>query len=204
MMSHIDSFKHMIVGDFIGIPVYFPLEDIDGDFKCTTKQLLIGGGSGEHPALVIKNPLAATAMFLDEEIDGLNLNEEQLKAWKSIYSQYMSWDYEEIIQFYEWNIETYHNFYERCKNDFLPNSYRIYEESKSIEEWLILGFGEFFFFSMPELVNEIVSGLDEPYKYFQHIRYNNILLIPPNMPVYANGGNAYMSRLETNITNKST
>ncbi len=54
-----------------GISVYFPLEDIDGDFKCTTKQLLIGGGSGEDPALVIKNPLAATAMFLDEEIDGL-------------------------------------------------------------------------------------------------------------------------------------
>lgn len=194
----------MIVGNFIGLPVYLPLEDIDGDFKCTTKQLLIGGGSGEHPALVVKNPLAATAMFLDEEIDNLNLNKEQIKAWKSIYSQYLSWNYQEIVQFYEWDIETYHNFYERCTNNLLPNSYPIYDNSKSIEDWLILGFGEFFFFGMPNLVKELVSKLDAPYKYFKHIRYNNILLIPPNMPVYANGGNAYLSELKTSIINRST
>jgi hypothetical protein len=29
-MSHIDSFKHEIVGLLVGLPVYYPLEDIDG------------------------------------------------------------------------------------------------------------------------------------------------------------------------------
>ena len=48
-MSHIDSFKHEIVGLFGGLPVYHPLEDINGDFKCSTKQLVIGGGSGDQP-----------------------------------------------------------------------------------------------------------------------------------------------------------
>lgn len=60
-MSHIDSFKHEIVGLFGGLLVYHPLEDIQGDFVCTPKCLLIGGGSGEHPALVIESPLKAVS-----------------------------------------------------------------------------------------------------------------------------------------------
>ena len=47
-MSHIDSFKHELVGLFGGLPVYHPLEVIDGDFRCDPTQLLLGGGSGEQ------------------------------------------------------------------------------------------------------------------------------------------------------------
>ena len=61
-MSHIDSYKHEIVGLFGCIPVYRPLEDISEpgdddpqlDFGCTTEQLVIGGGPGEHLGLVLR------------------------------------------------------------------------------------------------------------------------------------------------------
>lgn len=48
---------------------------------------------------------------------------------------------------------------------------------------------------MPELAKPIMSKLENPYEGIKHVLFNNITLIPPNMPVYANGGNAWkMSR----------
>lgn len=189
-MSHIDSFKHQIVGEFGGIPVYRPLETIAGDFECTENQLMLGGGSGEHPVMVLKNPLAAVACFLHEEIPHLKLGEDMRALWESAIDSHITWDYSDILAFYDWDILTYHNFYEICTSDSLCNCYM---DDISIEKWLVLGFGEFVFYAMPELALEIVSLLDRPYQYFHHIRYNNIMLVPPNMPVYANGGNAFKS-----------
>jgi hypothetical protein len=196
-MSHIDSFKHEIVGLFGGLPVYHPLENIDGEFSCTTSQLLLGGGSGEHPALVIRNPLAAVAHFLDDELRSLEGNNVSVKryplkrhadAWKEIIKDHLTWDHRAHLEFNGWNIETYARFHELCRSPALPNPC---SDDKRIEDWLILGFGEFVFFAMPELAKEIVGRLDNPYTYFAHMRYNNILLIPRNVPVYANGGNAF-------------
>jgi hypothetical protein len=69
-MSHIDSYKHEIVGLFGSLPVYHPLEDIpepatdqlQHDFGCTTEQLVIGGGSGEHSGLVFRDAQGAAAI----------------------------------------------------------------------------------------------------------------------------------------------
>ncbi len=47
---------------------------------------------------------------------------------------------------------------------------------------------------MPDLAIEIISQLEKPYQRFNHMRYNNITLIPPNIPVYANGGNAFFNQ----------
>ena len=64
-MSSIDSLEHAHVAKFFGLPIYWVLEekplsyliDIDDDTTEVINQyyLSIGGGSGEHPALVIKN-----------------------------------------------------------------------------------------------------------------------------------------------------
>lgn len=194
-MSHIDSFKHQLVGYFFGLPVYLPLEDIDGDFECTTKQLLIGGGSGEHPALVIKNPLATVAMYLHEQTAELELSDEEEKEFEAYYEPYLTWKTENILNFCDWDVKVYHDFYKRCRAKRSLNSYRFYKHI-SFEIWLIMGFGEFFFFSMPQHAIELIDKVDEKYKKrFFHMRYNNILLVPPNMPIYSNGGNAYLSTL---------
>jgi hypothetical protein len=64
-MSSIDTLEHDHVGKFFDLPVYWPLEekpldyltDLDEDIDEVINQyyLSIGGGSGEHPALIINN-----------------------------------------------------------------------------------------------------------------------------------------------------
>ncbi len=189
-MSHIDSFKHELVGYFGSIPVYHPLEDIYGDFESSPNQLIIGGGSGEHPALVIEDLTAAVGLFLYEmskEIPELEKYEEVLKAY--IYVRP-----EEVISFYEWNAVTYRDFYEMCDSPAMQNPVG----DEFLEMWLIKGIGEFVFHAMPKLAANLLTKLENPHQYFKHIYYNNILLLPPNFPVYSNGGNMFFSK----VTNK--
>ncbi|CAA7627868.1 conserved hypothetical protein [Candidatus Terasakiella magnetica] len=192
-MSHIDSFRHAIVGEFIGLPVYLALEDIDGDFRCPIHSLIIGGGSGEHPAIVVSDPCAAVARFLDEELPGLELSRKTREAWQASYSSHRQEDDAGILTFFHWTEDSHSEFRIRCESSTLSNSYGIYSTDKTLHQWLILGVGEFIFFAMPGLAADIMKQLEAPYGYFRHIRYNAILLIPPNMPVYANGGNAFKS-----------
>lgn len=195
-MSHIDSFNHEIVGQFGGLPVYHPLEDIEGDFVSTPTQLLIGGGSGEHPALVIESPLKAVAWFLHDQFESLKnpaLSPERfplktkIDEWEPIIAPYLTSSHDEILTYYDWDTETYSNFTELCKSPALPNPL----DDDQLEIWLILGIGEFVFFAMPELAPDIMTKLEDPYSCFKHTYYNNIMVIPPNFPVYANGGNAF-------------
>lgn len=188
-MRHIDSFKYEIVGLFAGLPVYHPLENIEGEFKCTSNQLVIGGGSGEHPALVLEDPLAAVAWFIYEALETLDNDSNIFEEWEDIINPYLNYDSDEILKYYAWTIETFHSFAEICKSEGLPNPFR--GSVNSIESWLILGFGEFIYYAMPDLAGEIMSKLKKPYKQFHHMLFNNILLIPPNFPVYANGGNIF-------------
>ena len=192
-MSHIDSFRHAIVGDFIGLPVYLSLEDMDGDIRCPAHSLMIGGGSGEHPALVISDPCAAVARFLDEELPSLRMSRKLREAWRDSYASHRQQDDAGILTFCRWTGDDHEAFRRRCETTAPCHSYGVYRAEKSLYQWLILGVGEFIFFAIPGLAPDIMTRLEAPYGYFHHIRYNAIMLIPPNMPVYANGGNAFKS-----------
>ncbi|NHK26663.1 hypothetical protein FF098_001920 [Parvularcula flava] len=194
-MSHIDSYPHEIVGMFGRLPVYHPLEDIEGeddehftgDFSCTTGQIVIGGGSGEHEGLILRKPAAAVGQFLwmligDDRIDGGR------DEWKELID--FSFYEREIIEFSGWSTKTHAKFYELCTTA-LPHPYDDDSFELGFEAWLIAGLGEFVFYAMPELASELMDKLDDPYRGIHHVEYNNITLIPPNMPVYANGGNAF-------------
>ena len=69
-MSYIDTIKHELVGYINGFPIYHPLETvIDGewggyDFSCSPQKWIIGGGAGEHPALVIHNLGSLVALYI--------------------------------------------------------------------------------------------------------------------------------------------
>lgn len=69
-MSYIDLIKHELVGFFNGLPVYHPLETVEEgswesyDFSCSPANLIIGGGAGEHPALVLHNLESLVAAYL--------------------------------------------------------------------------------------------------------------------------------------------
>lgn len=84
-MSSIDSLEHAHVAKFFGLPIYWVLEekplsyliDIDEDTTEVINQyyLSIGGGSGEHPALIIKNDAVVYQLIrklvdLEDVVDG--------------------------------------------------------------------------------------------------------------------------------------
>ena len=196
-MSHIDSFKHEIIGQFGSIPVYHPLEEINGDFKALPEHLVLGGGSGEHPAMVVKGPEQAVALFLKNRLEPLlnpELSENRFPlkkvaaVWLEKIKPHLPENLDEVYVFYQWTEENHKEFYEYCQLPALPNSYW----RGDFKEWLALSFGEFIFFAMPELAGELMDVLgSDPYRHFRHVYYNNIGIIPPNMPVYANGGNAF-------------
>ncbi len=189
-LSYIDSYKHQQVGLFGNIPVYRPLENIapsdnprwDGDFGCSIQQLVIGGGSGEHPGLVIQNPAAAVAEFAltceDFTDDEARCNE--------LYPLLVG----EPFLFAGWGVADYHGFFEHCTSATLPNPFDP-DGGISFETWLLAGIGEFIYYAMPDLALETVALIAPLHVEKHHIRYNNITIIPPNMPVYANGGNAF-------------
>lgn len=196
-MSHIDSFEHEIIGLFGSIPVYHPLEEIDGDFKASPGQLVLGGGSGEHPAVVIEEPEQAVALFLRHKLEPLlnpELSENRFplkkvaKDWLEKMQPFFPKDPEVVCTFYDWTEEDHTNFAEYCASPALPHPYW----KGNVIKWLALSFGEFIFFALPELAGELMDFLGaDPYHYFKHVEYNNIGIIPPNMPVYSNGGNTF-------------
>lgn len=53
-MSYIDTFKHEHIGSVASVPVYLPLEPINGDeFKADENSIILGGGSGELAGYVL-------------------------------------------------------------------------------------------------------------------------------------------------------
>lgn len=203
-MSHIDSFKHEIVGLFGSIPIYHPLEEIDGDFQADETQLILGGGSGEHPAMVIENPVKSVALFLKKKLEPLKdpkLKEKYyplkrlIPDWEPVIDPLLPGAPEEVLKFYDWEPEDFERFEKLCQSPAMANGFW----RGNFQEWLVLSFGEFIFFAMPQLATKLMNKLgDDPYRHFLHTEYNNIGLIPPNMPVYANGGNAFASNWKNN------
>lgn len=198
-MSHIDGFDHVLVGFFGGLPVYRPLEDIAGDrdtlvgedFLCRTDQITIGGGSGEHPALVLERPGAAMAAFAleHEAFDIRGETRDRLKAWIAG---------EPVHRRYGWDEERRTRLEACCRSDAMVNPF--WPGDHTLDDWLTLGLGEFCYAAMPELDPETAGQL----KTFQtgslvHARWNNILLPPPGLPVYARSGTAFEARLRHKV-----
>lgn len=189
-MSYIDCFPHEIVGLFGSLPVYHPLVDIEGtadphheDFPCTTRQLVLGGGGGEHPGMVLRSSDRAVAEFLihNPEIELSGALERE------IYEEYVSAGPE--FHFAGWSSRHHHDFYHLCVTGSLPHTFNP-DAGISFETWLLLGFGEFIFYAMPELAPGVVAKLSLSRRPV-HTYFNNILAIPPRMPVYAKNGNAF-------------
>ena len=132
-MSHIDSFQHRHVGTLLGrYPIYQALEAIDGDFQARAGQFILGGGSGEHPALVIENISACVAALYwltdsSAEIAGVR--------------DALCFNYGQVFTFYDWFIEDFHHFFEYCEPAHQSWSYR--DEGSCIEHWLMCQIGAF-------------------------------------------------------------
>ncbi|MGO2335790.1 hypothetical protein [Providencia sp.] len=186
-MSYIDTFRHELLGYFNGLPIYHPLDIVSAegwrepDFSCAPDTLVLGGGSGEHPALVLHNlpSLAAGYLFLAlERFEhyfpdvALNIPQEAINAMTDIY--YLKAD----LEFCGWSMLQTHEFVNNAKSSLHCSPL---EDNQSVEGWIENSIGEFIYYSIPELINTENSKLFEIFKEYE-IGYwmKNVLCPPPN------------------------
>ena len=134
-MSYIDLFKHeVLTEDIFGLPLYRALEDIKGDeFKCNQGQLIIGGGGGEHPAIIIKDINNSIQIYL--------FHKKNLIPWQE-YNRYVEYD---NLSFYDWSILTYVEFVDILKENGYVEEYP--------EFWIQFKVVEFILENHPELID---------------------------------------------------
>jgi hypothetical protein len=116
-MSSIDSLEHTHVAKFFGLPIYWVLEekplsyliDIDDDTTEVINQyyLSIGGGSGEHPALVIKNDAVVYQLIrklvdLEDVVEG-SYDHELISYAERLQEQMITDD--ELYNLRHWRID---------------------------------------------------------------------------------------------------
>lgn len=181
-MSHIDSYDHEYIGQLGYLPIYRPLETIKSDkwgsydFGAHPGNLVLGGGSGEHPGLVVHKLESLVAKFLydqlTEEDDEIIAKADRDYLFDLIYT-------DEIFEFCEWSIDHYVSLKEMAQSlAFLtPLS-----ENEKVEDWLAKSLGELIFFSLSELnpEHEKLSGIFSPFEITWTMR--NVTCVPPGYP----------------------
>ncbi len=125
-MSSIDSLEHAHVANFFGLPIYWVLEekplsyliDIDDDTTEVINQyyLSIGGGSGEHPALIIKNDAVVYQLIrklvdIEDVVDG-SYDHELISYAEQLQEQMITDDELYNLRYWridqnEWPLETF-------------------------------------------------------------------------------------------------
>lgn len=177
-MSYIDTFDHELVGFFAGLPLYHPLDTVVGaggdEFGCTPLHLVLGGGSGEHPAVVLTRPSAAVARFLHMTLpqDAPPLSATAQQFLDEVPS------FEECLHFAGWGIADFVAFRDRCCAPAFVTPYHA-EQDGLLEEWVLRNLGEFVYFSLPELASEALLHLAEICALAPCPCYFNVQILPP-------------------------
>jgi hypothetical protein len=196
-MSYIDGIDHELVGIFTRLPVYHPLESIEGNpresayFNCTPTTLVIGGGNGEHPGLILHRPDVAVATFItawiaQEQVNSLSAPSQASPAlidrWAPYLDQMDAVPDHEIWHFAGWDVPTYAQFYHTCQSETLWTPYDP-NQAESFLWWLTTSFGEFVFYALPDLCPDVEAQLPGARQYIRDASYLNILIPPPGYPL---------------------
>lgn len=188
-MSHIDSYEHEYLGAFGYLPIYRALKSFgeetpwgDYDFGADPDSLILGGGSGEHPGLVVHELASCVAQFLYHQADDdfkEELDDDEYQYLRTFIFRQNS----DILEFCEWPLDKYVDFGEMLRSDRMVTPYD--EESDvegMMEDWLIRNMGEFVYYSLPDL-NPEHDKLKAMFKGIE-IRplYENVVCPPPGYP----------------------
>lgn len=114
-MSEIDGYQHSCIGYLFGLPLYHPIDNDDDEIN--SNSLILGGGSGEHPMLIVNNLEACLQNYI-------HFHDKDCPEAECDYRIY-------------WSIEDSYNVFPEIK----PFMDRI--GVKSAEEAVILAMGDF-------------------------------------------------------------
>ncbi len=166
-MSYIDCFNHSYAGNFAGLPVYHPLQDIDpegkDEFSATTKNLVLGGGSGEHPGMIVKDLDYCVWKYLECLADIANKECYEIKFYTDYLDALPNQQFNEEgvygnLHFAHWGLERISRFTQEVEKEF-EDSVKYFTnkdnfKNTSTEEKIHIMLGEFIFFSAKELISD--------------------------------------------------
>ncbi|MCG8472064.1 MAG: hypothetical protein MI742_09425 [Desulfobacterales bacterium] len=181
-MSYIDSYDHEYIGALGYLPIYRPLEVIEGDkwggynFSATPDNLILGGGSGEHPGLIVHRLDSVVARFLYDQMtdaEEAGVSEADLDIITDLsYS-------EGVFEFCGWTIRQYANLAQMAAWEGFSTPL---SDGEGVEGWLSRSIGELVYFSLPEM-NPEQNRLAE---LFNDVSINatmrNVVCTPPGYP----------------------
>ncbi len=166
-MSDIDLVKHYRLGVFLGIPVYQCLENecrignsdqVEPSSVAEQNDICIGGGSGEHPAILIKKIDSCVARYL--KYIGCNGDDIEKSARVRLSS---------VVIYCGWEKQHHDEFYKRC-----CGFYTLFKKRMSLEGWIAVNVGEFIFHVIPSYSPLIKKWYNEECNH-DDILFENIL-----------------------------
>ncbi|MCX6117454.1 MAG: hypothetical protein NT027_07930 [Proteobacteria bacterium] len=186
-MSYIDTIKHEYLGQFGSRSVYRILENVAGsrddfDFGCTSTDLVIGGGSGEVPAIIFSDLDYCVGHFLLEWLHqqfALKSEEDVIRRLRvggldpekirTQISELAEAPHKQKIAFAGWSALDYYEAVKEYSSSPIAHPYR--KDSVPFEHWLAQNIGEYAFFEMSQhlkasaelrpLLSELVEPLFE-------------------------------------------
>lgn len=162
-MSAIDVHAHEICGTLAGVAVYHPLEDFGTgwDYPLGPHQLMVGGGSGEHPEAVFDILTAVYLFLLDDELEETS----DVPGFATRLFEFPTERIERILQVldkavleredafsFNWSGDVWHGFVERAMREEGYGRPYVKSVDGSIENWVISSIGEYALVSMRDLV----------------------------------------------------
>lgn len=198
-MSYIDSINHSYVGSFAGLPVYHPLEILDeagtDEFTATPANLVIGGGGGEHPGMVVQNLDFCVLAYLETivETSGICpkdspffskwLNHIEQHASDKEYNQYSYWG---NLLLAHWSMDQICAFTTRVNQAF-NKGWQLLSDTPcnySCEEKICVMIGEFVFHSAPHLLSPSFSTFIKNNQQLQLLLQEHIAFITPFQAIH--------------------
>ena len=167
-MSYIDTIPHEQLGTLAGYPIYHPLATRiaargDYDFGCSPANIVLGGGSGEHPGMVVHHLPHLAMHYLLYRLERLSEdNPHDLQnALESLEVRLLDslTPVHECLETCGWQLEQLAELVRRSQEATLPMPYAIAEHS-SVEHWLVYSFGEWLWFDHPALLGSLVQDMN--------------------------------------------
>lgn len=164
------------------LPIYHPLENIEGDkwggydFSATPENLILGGGSGEHPGLVLHKLECLVAKFLYDQIT----DEEEANLSKENRDYLIDLCYaDDVLEFCSWSIRQFSDLKDMAQS---MNFLAPLGDDAEVEEWLCKSVGELIFFSLSELNPEHSRLLEIFAPFGIQATMRNVACVPPGYP----------------------
>lgn len=187
-MSYIDCYEHEYIGQLFGLPLYLPTKDIDGgkwgsvDFSATTKNLILGGGSGEHPALVIHEPECLVARFLLKHLDWDERSREEIteEDYELLNSTAETFVQSEMLEYCGWSIAHFSDLEISAAVDFMD----FVDHDATTEDYIMHAIGELIYYSIPEL-NSLQQEMESIVNKLSNFRpYTHTSAVSVSVPGY--------------------